>query len=229
MSFACGALRVIILGRPRAGGTSTEPSSKTRKGENGSMLNQSRQRPRQLLLFARNFFKYPKLLGSMVPSSPSLVNQLMTKVDWQRAKVVVEYGPGIGNITREILQRLQPDAMLVAIELNPEFVAYLREQIQDPRLHVVYGSASDVADILAKLKLNHADYIISGIPYSTLPDAVRRKIVRESRRLLDPTGALVVYQFTRTVLPYLKPLFGQVQQDFTLFNILPARIFYCTC
>jgi hypothetical protein len=58
---------------------------------------------------------------------------------------------------------------------------------------------------------------------------VRRQIVRESRRLLDPAGALVVYQFTRTVLPYLQPIFRQVEQDFNLFNILPARIFYCTC
>jgi phospholipid N-methyltransferase len=193
------------------------------------MQNHSRPRSRRILLFARNFLKYPKLLGSLVPSSPFLVNQLMSKVDWQRASVVVEYGPGIGNITREILQRMRPDTVLVAIELNSEFVTYLREEIRDPRLHVVHGSASDVAAILAGLKLQHADYIISGIPYSTLPDPVRRKIVRESRRLLDPAGALVVYQFTRTVLPYLQPIFRQVEQDFNLLNILPARIFYCTC
>ncbi len=198
------------------------------------MQRQQRQPPanprsRRMLLFARNFLKYPKLLGSLVPSSPFLVNQLMAKVDWQRASVVVEYGPGIGNITREILQRMRPDAVLVAIELNREFVDYLREEIRDPRLHVVYGSASEVGDILAGLHLDHADYIISGIPYSTLPDPVRRQIVRESRRLLEPGGALLIYQFTRTVLPYLEPIFGQVQQDFNLLNILPARIFYCTC
>ena len=190
---------------------------------------QPNPRSRRMLLFARNFLKYPKLLGSLVPSSPFLVNQLMSKVDWQRARVVVEYGPGIGNITREILQRMRPDAVLVAIELNSEFVEYLRDEIRDPRLHVVYGSASEVGAILARLNLDRADYIISGIPYSTIPDPVRRTIVRESRRLLEPTGALVVYQFTRTVLPYLEPIFGQVQQDFNLLNILPARIFYCTC
>ena len=190
---------------------------------------QPNPRSRRILLFARNFLKYPKLLGSLVPSSPFLVNQLMSKVDWQRARVVVEYGPGIGNITREILQRMRPDAVLVAIELNSEFVEYLRDEIRDPRLHVVYGSASEGGPILARLNLDRAYYIISGIPYSTIPDPVRRTIVRESRRLLEPTGALVVYQFTRTVLPYLEPIFGQVQQDFNLLNILPARIFYCTC
>ena len=112
---------------------------------------QPNPRSRRILLFARNFLKYPKLLGSLVPSSPFLVNQLMSKVVWQRAQVVVEYGPGIGNITREILQRMRPDAVLVAIELNSEFVEYLRDEIRDPRLHVVYGSASEVGPILARL------------------------------------------------------------------------------
>ena len=74
----------------------------------------------------------------------------------------------------------------------------------------------------------HADYIVSGIPYSTLSDPIRRKILRESREVLSPQGALLVYQFTGTVLPYLQSSFGSVQQDFQLLNILPARIFYCT-
>src|SRR6266550_2766669 len=58
---------------------------------------------RHTMLFARNFLKYPQMLGSVIPSSPFLVNQLLARFDWGRASVVVEYGPGIGNITREIL------------------------------------------------------------------------------------------------------------------------------
>jgi hypothetical protein len=46
--------------------------------------------------------------------------------------------------------------------------------------------------------------------------------------VLHPEGALLVYQFTNTVLPYLKSSFGSVRQDFQFLNILPARIFYCT-
>jgi len=74
---------------------------------------------RQLLLFARNFVRYPKLLGSVIPSSRFLVKHVLSLVDWERARVVVEYGPGVGTITQEILKRIRPDATLVAIELNP--------------------------------------------------------------------------------------------------------------
>lgn len=188
----------------------------------------SRTISRQLFLFARNFFRYPKLLGSLVPSSPFLVKHVLSLVDWERARVVVEYGPGVGTITQEILKRIRPDATLVAIELNPCFVEFLQNEISDPRLRVVYGSAADVASILRQLGLLHADYIISGIPYTLLPDGVRRVVTRETHHVLHPEGAFVVYQFTRTVLPYLRPTFANVKQDFNLFNILPARIYYCT-
>lgn len=181
-----------------------------------------------MFLFARNFFKFPAMLGSLVPSSRFLVNDVLSQVDWEKAEVVVEYGPGVGTITQEILKRMRSDASLVALELNHEFVGFLQEQIRDPRLHVAHASACKVRDVLAGLGLAHADYIISGIPYSTMPDPVRRQILEESRQALDPEGALLIYQFTRTVLPYLESSFGSVQQNFQPWNILPARIFHCT-
>ena len=69
---------------------------------------------RQMLLFAKNFVKYPKLLGSVVPSSPFLVNHLLSFINWEQARVIVEYGPGVGTITGEILKRMRADAVLTA-------------------------------------------------------------------------------------------------------------------
>ena len=181
----------------------------------------------QTLLFARNFFKHPRMLGSFIPSSRFVVGHLLDQVDWRRARVIVEYGPGVGNISRELLGRMRPDARLVLIELNSDFVAYLRGHFTDPRVTVVNGSAADVAQALAACGLERADYIISGIPYSTMPHALRHRILRESRNVLHPAGAFLVYQFTRTVLPHLTRLFPRVHQQFEPRNILPARLFYC--
>jgi phospholipid N-methyltransferase len=156
------------------------------------------------------------------------VNNLLSRIDWPNAKVIVEYGPGIGTMTQEILKRMSPDATLVAIEMNPEFVKFIERECHDPRLRVVCGSASDVRAILAKLQLDRADYVISGIPYTTMPASVRQRILADTHELLQPQGGFLVYQFTRTVLPYLEPIFRSVQQDFEPRNILPARLFYCT-
>jgi phospholipid N-methyltransferase len=183
---------------------------------------------RQSLVFAKNFLRYPKLLGSVVPSSPFLVNHLLSFIDWEKVGVVVEYGPGVGTVTAEILKRIPSSAVLVVIELNPEFARMLKAQIRDPRLRVVHGSATDVHRILESQELERADCIISGIPFTGMPESVRDHVLLESRRALDPEGVLLVYQFTRTVLPHLKSVFRNVEEDFNLLNILPARIFYCS-
>ncbi len=189
---------------------------------------QNPNRSSQTLFFARNFFKHPRMLGSIIPSSGFLVKHLIDLIDFDRARFVVEYGPGIGNITKELLHRMQPDAQLIAIEMNEDFVDYLKEELRDPRLHVIRGSAEEVSDVLASLSLAHADYIISTIPYSTMPAPLRNRILHESRRVLHPEGAFVVAQFTRTVLRYLEPIFRRVDQDFEPLNIPPALLFYCT-
>jgi phospholipid N-methyltransferase len=179
-------------------------------------------------LFTRNFFKSPAMLGSVIPSSSFLVNDMMSQVDWKRARVVVEYGPGVGTFTREILKRMRPDAVLVAIELNTDFVQYLGEHIRDTRFRVVYGSAARVRSVLAEQSLAPADYIISSLPYLNMPDALRREILEESRLALKAEGSMLLFQYTRTLLPYLESSFSSVKLNFQFFNILPALIFHCT-
>lgn len=179
-------------------------------------------------LFARNFFKHPSMLGSVLPSSRFLVEDIMTRIDWDRARVLVEFGPGVGTITREVLKRMRHDAVLVVIELNEEFVQYLNCSFHDPRLRVVHGSAEHVRRVLAEHSIPPADYIISSLPYSLLPEALRHEIVAESRHALRPEGTLLVFQFNRAVLPYLYASFSSVKLDVQFFNILPAVIFHCT-
>jgi phospholipid N-methyltransferase len=185
-------------------------------------------RNEETLLFAKNFLQHPKMLGSLIPSSRFLIDRLLSKVDWKRARTIVEYGPGVGTITAHILARMSPEARLVAFEMNGDFVSYLRRAFPNPRLHVVHSSAENVQRELELLKLDGADYIISGIPYTTMPTELREKIMRESREALNPGGTALVYQFTRAVLPYLKSHFRKIDQDFEPRNILPARLFYCT-
>lgn len=188
---------------------------------------QRTSRSEQILLFGRNFIKHPKMLGSLIPSSRFLVNHLLAKVDWSRARVVLEYGPGVGTFTTEILRRMRPDAVLIALETNSDFVRFLRGRLRDQRLHVVHGSAADADAALAQFELSQADYVISGIPYTTMPPGLRDVILRKTHSVLHPHGTFLVYQFTRAVLPFLQQVFGFVDQDFEPLNVMPARLFYC--
>jgi len=167
------------------------------------------------------------MLGSLIPSSRFLVQRLMGEVDWDRARVIVEYGPGIGNITHEVLRRMRPDAVLIVLEMNEEFVGYLKRRFSDPRIHVVHGSAADVEAVLSRQGLSRAGLVISGIPLSTIPAALREEIIRSTHRILYPDGAFLVYQFSPKVAHDLNRIFSQVNRSFEPLNVLPAQIFYC--
>jgi phospholipid N-methyltransferase len=167
------------------------------------------------------------MLGSVVPSSRFLVDRLLGEIQFDQAHVIVEYGPGVGPITTALLARMRPDAQLVALETNPELAAFLRASIRDPRLHVVDASAENAPAVLGRLGLPRAQYVISGIPFSTIPPAVRGRVVRATRAVLHPAGAFLVYQFSRAVLPDLRATFGEVRLEFEPRNFPPAQLFYC--
>jgi phospholipid N-methyltransferase len=179
------------------------------------------------LVFGRNFFKHPKMLGSLIPSSRFLINRLLRRVDWTVADVIVEYGPGVGVFTTEILRRMQPNATLIVFETNTEFVEFLRRTINDRRLHVIHGSAAEIGTVLAQLGLTHADYIVSGIPYSTMPAQIRSSILEASHNALSGRGAFLVYQFSNAAHRYLQQVFKNVEPDFEPLNVPPARLFFC--
>lgn len=176
-------------------------------------------------MFFRQFVKHPGMIGSVIPSSAALVNRMLDQVNWHNTRLFVEYGPGVGTFTQAILDRLHPDAILLAIDLNLDFVAYLDAQFDDPRLKVVHGSAADVRRFIREAGQGQADYILSGIPFSTLPDGVGAAICAETRAALRPGGAFLVYQYSRYVRRLLDPVFGQVSDDLEWRNIPPCRVF----
>src|ERR1700730_8848697 len=178
-------------------------------------------------LFALNFFRHPRMLGSIIPSSRFLIKQLLEPIDWEQARVIVEYGPWAGGITAEGLLRLRPDSMLIVIETNPGFVKSLRSSIQDERLHVVEASAEAVDEILRQYGQSNASYVISGIPFSTIPAPVRERILRKTCEVLKPGGSFLVYQFSTRVLQDLQRIFRYVRRQFEPLNVLPAHLFFC--
>lgn len=177
-------------------------------------------------LFLQGFFKHPVMVGSVIPSSQRLIRKMLSKVDWENTKVFVEYGPGVGTFCRPILERLAPDAKFIAIDTNPDFVAYLRQSIVDPRFSAIHGSAADVNQIVADHGLEHADFVLSGLPFSTLPAGVGEVIAEATHRVIRPGGAFLVYQFNPNVKNFLTPHFPRIDCDMEWWNIPPAQLWW---
>jgi hypothetical protein len=116
-------------------------------------------------MFLKGFIKHPVMVGSIIPSSVTLIEHMLSRVDWAQCKLFVEYGPGVGTFTPHILKRLAPDATYLAIDLNPEFIDYLAETVTDNRFRAVLGSAADVEQIVRDSGFEKADYVLSGLPF----------------------------------------------------------------
>ena len=166
--------------------------------------------------------------GSLIPSSRFLVDKVLAPVDWDRARVIVEYGPGVGTFTAEILRRMRADARLVAIETNLEFIQFMGSSLPDSRLYLEHESAENVAGILRRHGLPRADYIVSGIPLGSMPKDLQSRIAVASRDALEADGEFLVYQFTSRVLPVLRQTFARVDRGVEFRNLPLAQMFVCS-
>ena len=181
-----------------------------------------------LWMFFRGFIKHPVMVGSVIPSSKMLIDKMLAPVEWANCKLFVEYGPGVGTFTQHILDRLAPDATLITIDTNPEFTEFLSRKFTDSRLIAVTGSAADVREIMADAGFQHADYVLSGLPFSTLPPGVGPKIAGATADALRPGGQFLVYQFSPKVREFIAPHFSRIERGFEWRNIPPATLFWAS-
>ena len=176
--------------------------------------------------FLRGFLKNPVMVGSVIPSSKVLIDKMLDPVDWDATRLFVEYGPGVGTFTRPILDRLGPDAKLIAIDTNADFIEFLRKDLDDPRFIAVAGSAADVEKIVAAHGFDHADYVLSGLPFSTLPPGLGDTIGSATAKVIRPGGAFLVYQFSPKVRDFIAPFFERIERGFEWRNVPPATLFW---
>ena len=155
-----------------------------------------------------------------------LIEKMLKPVDWETTKLFVEYGPGVGTFTRPILDKLGEKGVLIAIDTNAEFIRYLSESIPDERLIAVAGSAADVEKIIREHGFKNADYVLSGLPFSTLPPGVGDAIAKATAKVIRPGGAFLVYQFSAKVYDFIAPHFDRIDRGFEWINVPPAKLFW---
>lgn len=180
----------------------------------------------QWAVFFRGFLEHPKMVGSIIPSSRFTIAKMLGPVKWNECRLFVEYGPGVGTFCGPVLERLGQEGALIVIDTNPLFIDYLNRTIRDRRFKAVLGSAADVEAIVRDNGHDHADYVLSGLPFSTLPDGVGPAIAAATHRVLRPGGAFLVYQFSAKARDYMAKHFRRIDRGFELWNVLPCQLFW---
>jgi phospholipid N-methyltransferase len=163
-------------------------------------------------------------VGALAKSSQYLVERALEPLQGKTLKTVVEYGPGDGIMTRELLHHLPQDGRLIVIESNRDFAALLRA-IRDPRLEVIHGDVQVVIPKLCRNGLRDVDCIIGSIPFSWLSTRERERVLTDSLQLLSKDGSFIFFhQYIPVVAWTMSKFFEKVRVSFVLRNMFPCFI-----
>jgi phospholipid N-methyltransferase len=184
--------------------------------------------------FLREFIRKPIATGAIAPSSPELARLMTEEASLDGASVIVEFGPGTGPITRELIAQKPDDSKLIAIERNEEFVSLLREQ--HPKLDVAHDCVQALGKILEARGEKTADRIVSGLPWAAFDEKLPRDILKAAHDSLSDDGVFVTFAYLQGfALPpawrfrsLLRGLFSEVKQsDVVWRNVPPAFVYRC--
>lgn len=166
-------------------------------------------------------------VASVTPSSKYLVERSVEAMDLGRAdaKVIVEFGAAQGVMTRRILEKMRPDARLIAIEFNKALYDELVESVKDPRLEALHGDVREIDRILKARGLAGMDRVVSGVPFAFFSGRGRHELLTKISDLLSPGGRFVAYQVTTHLIPLLKDYFPEVDIQFEVRNLPPHFVY----
>jgi len=194
-------------------------------------------------LFFSESLRSLSVTASLFPSSRFLASALLRSIDFGSARVIVELGVGTGAITKWILRRLNPDAVLLGVDLNPAFVNHVRRKILDSRFIPVLGQAERLGTLLSRHGITRADAIVSSLGLTGMHPAQRSAIMTQAAAHLTRDGVLTQYQYLHAngepnwasslglarfpEKEFLKAHFRQVASERVIWNLPPARVYTC--
>ena len=163
-------------------------------------------------------------VGAWSPSSQHLAKKVLTYVQPDR-KIIVEFGPGGGAVTRALLKKLAPDGILIVVEQNADFASELRN-IDDRRLRVVEQNAEEVVKKWKEYNIPKADIMLSSIPFSFLKPKERETFITSVHAHLKDGGMFIVFhQYRPIARKILETVFKNAVTSYEWRNFLPCFVF----
>jgi phosphatidylethanolamine/phosphatidyl-N-methylethanolamine N-methyltransferase len=178
-------------------------------------------------------------IASIAPSSRHLARAMLEGLPIDGVRTVVELGAGTGAITRVLLETLPPQATLLAFEINPDFISYMKKSFSDSRLVLLNAHAESLGRELRRLGHNRVDAVVSSLSLRFMPDHRQHTLQEVLAPFMDERSVYTQYQYVHGVrfengkiqrhssLPFLRQYFGSIQCRTVWRNLPPARVFTC--
>ena len=189
----------------------------------------ARVRPR--LNFFGEFLRQPWTTGSVWPSSRVLSRAVVENCALCPDEFVVELGPGTGPFTELLIERVNGNGRIVAVEINSANAEVLRKRF--PNCEVVNDSAEHLTRHLPRTSV---DCIISGLAWGNMRSRMQDRIFRAILKTLAPNGRFVGFAYaharwfptTQRFRKSLERYFDRVEITPIVWrNLPPAYVYRC--
>lgn len=179
--------------------------------------------------FLKQWLSNPRRIGAVLPSSRYLANKMVEGIDFNKASVIVEYGPGTGVFTDKLLENRNEDTILLIIENNLKFYKLLKDKYNGlDNIHLIHGSAEHIDQYLKQYNIPHVDYVVSGLPFASLPQHISTNILNSTQHILKEKGRFITFQYSLVKKNFINQFFNHINVKMELRNIPPAYVLNCS-
>ncbi|GMG73320.1 SAM-dependent methyltransferase [Priestia aryabhattai] len=180
--------------------------------------------------FIKEYIRHPRTVGAVMPSSKQLAKEMVKPIPFKTATCIVEYGPGTGVFTEEIIQHKDSDTIFLAIEANETFYQMLKEKYAHvENVYIIHDSAENIKLYLNQYGIGKVDYIVSGLPFTSLPYPISKSILQETANVLGKEGNFITFQYSKVKCSFFSSFFDNVDFKRVCWNVPPAYVFFCSC
>lgn len=178
-----------------------------------------------MLDFLLQYVLHPMKVGAIAPSSKYLAKCMLEGVNFNRCNCIIEYGPGTGVFTKDIIKRKKKETLFLVIEDNREFCDKLISLYSgQPNVHIIHGQAENIENYLKQFKVNTVDYIISGLPFASLPKEISMQILERTQHIIHRNGKFITFQYSLLKRNLFQDRFNIIECKREYRNLPPAYI-----
>ena len=178
--------------------------------------------------FIKQYVKNPRTVGAIAPSSEKLACKMVEDINFINATCIIEYGPGTGVFTEKILNKKKDSTIFIAIEYNSVFYRLLKEKFKHEKNFILINdSAENLKKYLNKYNIDKVDYVVSGLPFASLPDAMSKKILDITKDILKANGEFITFQYSLFKMKLFRMYFERIKKKKVFLNLPPAYVLKC--
>ncbi len=179
--------------------------------------------------FLHAFLKNPLKVGAIAPSSPELAQKMLEGIKPNENSIILELGVGTGAITKFVQGIVTNNESYLGLELDKHLVRSLK--INFPNLKIIRGNACEVYSLHQKSGLGKVGFIISCLPFVSIPNEVGAEILLEIDKFMEKGCVFRTFQYAHgyyfpsaiKLREHMRNRYGKAQKSsIVMKNVPPA-------